>query len=164
MLCDTERDGHRLAFNEAFKQKGISRSNSHQIVLLVCPHVLRLRSMWDCTASESSAGFAAELPHEWSVEKYGELLTTGGGKERMTRYFLVGAPPTCLALSKLGIAIAPLTAAVAGRRTTCPNASIQHSGRRLYSQFGHNMARLPQEVEDQEPFRSLKVLQCCFLP
>lgn len=49
VLCDTERDGHRVAFNEAFKQKG--------------------------------------LPHEWSVEKYGELLTTGGGKERMTRYF-----------------------------------------------------------------------------
>jgi beta-phosphoglucomutase-like phosphatase (HAD superfamily) len=22
VLCDTERDGHRLAFNEAFKQKG----------------------------------------------------------------------------------------------------------------------------------------------
>jgi HAD superfamily hydrolase (TIGR01509 family) len=49
VLCDTERDGHRLAFNEAFKQKG--------------------------------------LPHVWSVEKYGELLSTGGGKERMTRYF-----------------------------------------------------------------------------
>lgn len=33
--------------------------------------------------------FIAGLPHEWSVEKYGELLTTGGGKERMTRYFKV---------------------------------------------------------------------------
>jgi HAD superfamily hydrolase (TIGR01509 family) len=49
VLVDTERDGHRLAFNEAFKRKG--------------------------------------LQHEWSVEKYGELLETGGGKERMTRYF-----------------------------------------------------------------------------
>lgn len=50
VLVDTERDGHREAFNEAFRRKG--------------------------------------LPHEWSVEKYGELLETGGGKERMTRYFL----------------------------------------------------------------------------
>jgi hypothetical protein len=24
---------------------------------------------------------------EWDVELYGELLSTGGGKERMTRYF-----------------------------------------------------------------------------
>ena len=27
--------------------------------------------------------------HEWSVEEYGRLLETGGGKERMMRYFLV---------------------------------------------------------------------------
>lgn len=27
------------------------------------------------------------LDHEWSVEKYGELLKIGGGKERMTAYF-----------------------------------------------------------------------------
>ena len=27
------------------------------------------------------------LDHEWSVEKYGELLEIGGGKERMTHYF-----------------------------------------------------------------------------
>ena len=43
VLVDTERDGHRVAFNEAFK----------------------------------AAGFSVE----WSVERYGELLTTGGGKE-----------------------------------------------------------------------------------
>ena len=49
VLVDTERDGHRVAFNQAFKQKG--------------------------------------LPHEWGVELYGELLETGGGKERMTRFF-----------------------------------------------------------------------------
>lgn len=24
---------------------------------------------------------------EWDADLYGELLTTGGGKERMTRYF-----------------------------------------------------------------------------
>jgi len=48
-LVETERDGHRVAFNEAFEEKG-----------------------FDC---------------KWSVELYGELLTTGGGKERMTRYF-----------------------------------------------------------------------------
>lgn len=47
VLVDTERDGHRVAFNRAFREAG--------------------------------------LPVEWSVERYGELLTTGGGKERMAR-------------------------------------------------------------------------------
>lgn len=49
VLVDTERDGHRVAFNQAFAELGI-----------------------DC---------------EWSVERYGELLLTAGGKERMARHF-----------------------------------------------------------------------------
>ena len=49
VLVDTERDGHRVAFNAAFR--------------------------------------AAGLTAEWSVDRYGELLTTGGGKERMRRHF-----------------------------------------------------------------------------
>lgn len=49
VLVDTERDGHRVAFNAAFKAIG-----------------------WKT---------------EWSVERYGELLTTAGGKERMRRHF-----------------------------------------------------------------------------
>lgn len=49
VIAETERDVHRISFNEAFKTKGLS--------------------------------------DEWSVEKYGELLTIGGGKERMTGYF-----------------------------------------------------------------------------
>jgi HAD superfamily hydrolase (TIGR01509 family) len=49
VLVDTERDGHRVAFNDAFR--------------------------------------AAGLDSEWSVDRYGELLTTGGGKERMRRHF-----------------------------------------------------------------------------
>lgn len=49
VLVDTEPDGHRIAFNEAFRQKGIK--------------------------------------HEWGLELYGELLQTGGGKERMMAYF-----------------------------------------------------------------------------
>jgi len=48
-IVETERDGHRVAFNKAFKELG-----------------------YEC---------------EWEVGLYGELLTTGGGKERMTRYF-----------------------------------------------------------------------------
>jgi HAD superfamily hydrolase (TIGR01509 family) len=48
-IVETERDGHRVAFNKAFEEMG-----------------------FDCS---------------WDVELYGELLTTGGGKERMTRYF-----------------------------------------------------------------------------
>lgn len=49
VLVDTERDGHRVAFNQAFQEEGL-----------------------DC---------------EWSVERYGELLKTAGGKERMRRHF-----------------------------------------------------------------------------
>lgn len=48
-IVETERDGHRVAFNEAFAQLG--------------------------------------LDVVWDVELYGELLKTGGGKERITRYF-----------------------------------------------------------------------------
>ncbi|CAD7699183.1 unnamed protein product [Ostreobium quekettii] len=51
VLVDTEKDGHRVAFNKTFEQKG--------------------------------------LQHEWGVELYGKLLETGGGKERMTKYFTV---------------------------------------------------------------------------
>lgn len=49
VLVDTERDGHRVAFNQTFRELG-----------------------W---------------PVEWSVERYGELLTTAGGKERTRRHF-----------------------------------------------------------------------------
>ncbi|CAE8620235.1 unnamed protein product [Polarella glacialis] len=48
-LVETERDGHRVAFNKAFKEKGFD--------------------------------------FEWDVDIYGQLLTTGGGKERIARYF-----------------------------------------------------------------------------
>jgi HAD superfamily hydrolase (TIGR01509 family) len=47
-LADTERDGHRVAFNEAFE--------------------------------------AAGLNYCWSVDEYGELLTTTGGRRRIERY------------------------------------------------------------------------------
>jgi HAD superfamily hydrolase (TIGR01509 family) len=49
VLVDTERDGHRIAFNDAFR--------------------------------------AAGLDTAWDVARYGDLLTTGGGKERMIRHF-----------------------------------------------------------------------------
>lgn len=49
VLVDTERDGHRVAFNKAFADQ--------------------------C------------LTENWSVERYGELLHTAGGKERMRRHF-----------------------------------------------------------------------------
>lgn len=49
VLVDTERDGHRVAFNQAFAAVGLAT--------------------------------------EWSVARYGELLTTAGGKERMIRHF-----------------------------------------------------------------------------
>mmetsp|Transcript_22578 Transcript_22578/g.40747 ORF Transcript_22578/g.40747 Transcript_22578/m.40747 type:complete len:284 (-) Transcript_22578:1234-2085(-) len=49
VLADTERDGHRVAFNQTFKENGIDE--------------------------------------EWGVERYGVLLETGGGKERMTAHW-----------------------------------------------------------------------------
>jgi|GEM_PF-56095 len=49
VLVDTERDGHRVAFNAAFLATGLAT--------------------------------------EWSEDRYGTLLTTGGGKERMRRHF-----------------------------------------------------------------------------
>lgn len=49
VLVDTEKDGHRVAFNAAFEAEGI-------------------RAHWD-------------------VARYGVLLGTGGGKERMRRHF-----------------------------------------------------------------------------
>ncbi|BBL72522.1 HAD-IA family hydrolase [Methylogaea oryzae] len=47
-LADTERDGHRVAFNAAFRELGLD---------------------W-----------------QWDESTYGELLETGGGKERVLRY------------------------------------------------------------------------------
>jgi HAD superfamily hydrolase (TIGR01509 family) len=62
-LADTERDGHRVAFNEAFE--------------------------------------AAGLNYRWSVEEYGELLTTTGGRRRIERYLLSKghSPPVASALA-----------------------------------------------------------------
>ena len=57
VLADTERDGHRLAFNRAFAK--------------------------------------SQIDEEWSVERYGKLLETGGGKERMIAHWEeVGFPPS----------------------------------------------------------------------
>lgn len=49
VLADTEPDGHRVAFNIAFKESNIEE--------------------------------------EWDKERYGKLLETGGGKERMTAHW-----------------------------------------------------------------------------
>jgi len=49
VLAETERDGHRAAFNRAFAEFG--------------------------------------LDVRWSAERYGALLSTGGGKERLRRHF-----------------------------------------------------------------------------
>eukprot|EP00808_Paulinella_micropora_P001435 g22823.t1 len=62
-IVDTEKDGHRVAFNRAFVQL--------------------LRPL---------AGAAAVSDELWGVELYGELLAVGGGKERMTKYFTAYAP------------------------------------------------------------------------
>lgn len=69
VLVDTERDGHRVTFNKAFASKGACTISKHILA----------------TGAHNGAG----LDHEWDVELYGKLLEIGGGKERMTKYFLV---------------------------------------------------------------------------
>jgi len=54
VLADTERDGHLVAFNQAFEELG--------------------------------------LAVRWSEERYAELLSVGGGKERLRSLFGPGAP------------------------------------------------------------------------
>ncbi len=53
-LADTERDGHRVAFNRAFADAGLD---------------------WD-----------------WSIARYGELLSVTGGKERLQHYLTMDDP------------------------------------------------------------------------
>ncbi len=53
-LAETEKDGHRIAFNLAFQQ--------------------------------------ADLPWQWGVNLYGELLEIGGGKERLRHYLNIYQP------------------------------------------------------------------------
>jgi HAD superfamily hydrolase (TIGR01509 family) len=67
-LADTERDGHRVAFNRAFAD--------------------------------------AKLDWEWSVERYGQLLSTAGGKERLQRYVNEDCPDFKLGLSLYDWAVA----------------------------------------------------------
>jgi phosphoglycolate phosphatase-like HAD superfamily hydrolase len=63
VLVDTEAEGHRVAFNEAFTRKG--------------------------------------LAHQWTLDQYGELLETGGGKERMDVYFSVSGGGAVIFLPSL---------------------------------------------------------------
>jgi HAD superfamily hydrolase (TIGR01509 family) len=67
-LADTERDGHRVAFNRAFAD--------------------------------------AKLSWKWSVDRYGQLLSTGGGKERLQRYVREDWPEFKLGLSVYDWAVA----------------------------------------------------------
>lgn len=74
VLVDTEAEGHRVSFNDAFKQKG------------QCGQVIRVAKV--CQACNNTRGIAG-LEFRWTVEEYGHLLAIGGGKERMTHYFSV---------------------------------------------------------------------------
>lgn len=71
VLVDTEAQGHRVSFNNAFKQKG---------------------TLWLFTSAVGSpahSDFSSGLDFSWSEKEYGHLLAIGGGKERMTHYFTV---------------------------------------------------------------------------
>lgn len=79
VLADTERDGHRLAFNRAFAKSLIDE--------------------------------------EWSVERYGKLLETGGGKERMIAHWdEVGFP-----------SVIPILGRYARRSRTCTRRRLRYS-------------------------------------
>ena len=101
-LADTERDAHRVAFNQAFTDAGLE---------------------W-----------------EWSVDRYGKLLTTAGGKERLKRYLQEDqpdfVPPTDV----------PTWAA------TMHKAKTQHYTRLMRSgaiPLRPGVARLIQEAQEQ---------------
>jgi hypothetical protein len=57
-------------------------------------NILQSHEEQSCMHVLCSLGFhpAPGLDHEWSLEKYGELLEIGGGKERMDAYFSVRGP------------------------------------------------------------------------
>jgi hypothetical protein len=58
VLVDTERDGHRVSFNEAFQQKGGFFSAQHTTV----SHIwLQLNS--DSSGSTMAASYQIHLPH-----------------------------------------------------------------------------------------------------
>ena len=77
VLADTEAEGHRVSFNEAFKQRG----ELDQVGSIETCYA----SMLERCARHEHAG----LDFAWTVEEYGNLLAIGGGKERMSHYFTV---------------------------------------------------------------------------
>lgn len=97
---DTEPDGHRVAFNEAFKQKGAAAPQSLQPAAFSALDTIAnaLEACIGLYSFETSCFMAmhacAGINHEWDLELYGRLLETGGGKERMTAYFTVSVPPS----------------------------------------------------------------------
>jgi HAD superfamily hydrolase (TIGR01509 family) len=100
-LADTERDGHRIAFNRAFTESGLD---------------------W-----------------QWSVERYGELLETTGGKERLQRYLWEDQPDYPLAMDAFTWA-----AAIHKLKTKHYKALIQEGGIPLRP----GVRRLIQEARD----------------
>ena len=101
-LAETERDGHRLAFNQAFEEllsvgswtfwKAQTASNG------------RKRLQMDGTQGRCRGKTSHEEKNfevEWDAELYGELLSTGGGKERMARRGLQTFAPLVWRLKSL---------------------------------------------------------------
>jgi hypothetical protein len=79
----------------------------------------------------------AGLSHEWDIPLYGELLEIGGGKERMTKYFLV----------------------TLHNHLDIPAADILGSLCRHPSRVSivNHLIGFVQDHEDEEPFKSIKV-------
>ncbi|TKW00549.2 hypothetical protein SEVIR_8G117400v4 [Setaria viridis] len=81
VLVDTEKDGHRISFNETFAESFWYSSWTWIVFFQQCSFVLLSSRICYQLWSERELGFS------WDVELYGELLKIGGGKERMTAYF-----------------------------------------------------------------------------
>ncbi|XP_062027700.1 CBBY-like protein isoform X1 [Rosa rugosa] len=79
VLVDTEKDGHRISFNETFKEVTFGAvRNSFNSTIGFPSFACDLDELID---------EQKELGVTWDVDLYGELLKIGGGKERMTAYF-----------------------------------------------------------------------------
>lgn len=101
VLADTERDGHRPAFNAAFKIKNLGACLDHDDVMrdqniklqvlnsrLCCVHpIVPVNRVFRYSILLPVSTLRTEPGCEWDVERYGKLLSVGGGKERMTAHW-----------------------------------------------------------------------------
>ena len=70
VLVDTERDGHRISFNEAFKQKGGGRGQGGRGTTIGCGH-MNDSLRWEPIRGRGICSCPSGLGHKRGVELYG---------------------------------------------------------------------------------------------